>query len=712
MAAPSPGPSPLHRLARAAGVAQTYAASDGDKRPPDSTLRAILTTLGHDCEDDEAAARSLRRLRRRDWTRPVAPVTVVWRGDDDPAPPAVTVSAQLDVAPTVTLTLEDGTPRRLDGPVWGGIADTGTGARRRGAVTLPSDLPLGYHRLDVATDDEEGACTVIVAPDRAPAVAVGRRWGWMLQAYAVRSAASWGQGEYPDLAALAVWAATDGADFLLINPVHAAAPVLPREPSPYSPTSRRFADPCYLRVTDVEGHDALDEETRRRWEDLPDTLAPDVDRIDRDAVWRTKRAVLWQLHGRMDADQQRALAAFRAEGGQALQRYATFCALAEQHGVPSTAWPPPLRDPRTDAVAAWARDHDDVVGFHAWLQLLCADQLGEAQARARAAGMDIGIVHDLAVGVAPGGADVWALPDEFARSMRVGAPPDAFNQQGQDWGQPPPLPGAMRTAGYRTQREVLSASLAVGGGLRIDHILGFSRLFWIPQDCTPAEGTYVRYPADELFAVLTLEADRAGAVVIGEDLGTIDDRIRTLLRRRGVAGSAVLWFEVDDTTAHGRRDAARYPRSALASVTTHDLPTATGWWDGSALQLRDELGLLTEPLADARRRLADDHDAMLALLRAHGALGDEAADVRARVVAMHRFLASTPSALVAAALWDGVGDPRQPNVPGTVDEYPNWRLPLAAPAPGAGGPVPLTLESLTRGTAVDDVVAAIRGARA
>jgi 4-alpha-glucanotransferase len=711
VAPPDPELSALRRLARAAGVADAYEASGSLQRPPDSTLRAVLSSLGHDCDDEAAVARSLRAVRRRDWTRPVEPVAVVWRGRDAgrPTPRTVTLSAPVDVEPALTLTLEDGTERPAGAPLWGGVAETADGRRRRGAVELPTDLPLGYHRLTVATADDEAACTVIVAPDRAPAVAVGRRWGWMLQAYAVRSAASWGQGEFADLALLARWAAGDGADLLLINPVHAVAPVLPREASPYSPTSRRFADPCYLRVTDVAGYDTLDAATRRRGEDLPIALAPDAERIDRDAVWRTKRAALWLLYERRDDDLRRELAAFRADSELALQRFATFCALAEELGVPFTTWPDPLRDPRSDTVAAWADEHDDVVGFHAWLQLLCVRQLRDAQDRARAAGMDIGIVHDLAVGVAPGGADVWSLPDEFARSMRVGAPPDAFNQQGQDWGQPPPLPGAMRATGYRTQREVLSASLAVGGGLRIDHILGFSRLFWIPADAGPAEGTYVRYPADELFAVLVLEAHRAGAIVIGEDLGTVDDRIRGLLRRRGVAGSAVLWFEGDETTAHGRRDAARYPRSALASVTTHDLPTATGWWDGSALRLRDELGLLTEPLAAAQRRLADDRASMLALLRGHDVLAADTMDVRAKVVAMHRFLASTPSALVAATLWDGVGDPRQPNVPGTVDQYPNWRLPLATPGPN--GPIPLVLEELTQGTAVDDVVAAIREAR-
>lgn len=712
MAPPDPR-SALRRLARAAGVADTYAASGAVHQPPDSTLRSVLTTLGHACDDEDAAARSLRALRRQAWMRPVEPVAVVWQGDDTrtraPAPRTVGVSAPVDVVPELTLTLEDGTRRALGAPVWGGVADTADGRRRRGAVDLPPDLPLGYHHLTVATAHDEGTCTVIVAPRCAPAVTVGRRWGWMLQAYAVRSAASWGQGEFADLGQLAAWAADDGADFLLINPVHAAAPVLPREPSPYSPTSRRFVDPCYLRVTDVAGYDTLDADTRRQAEDLPPALAPDAERIDRDAVWRAKREILWLVYEGRDGDRQRELDAFRDGGGPALQRFATFCALAEVHGVPFTNWPEPLRHPRSRTVAAWADEHDDLVGFHAWLQLLCVRQLRDAQDRARASGMDIGIVHDLAVGVAPGGADVWSLPDEFARSMRVGAPPDAFNQQGQDWGQPPPLPQAMRATGYRTQRELLSASLEVGGGLRIDHILGFSRLFWIPQDTGPADGTYVRYPADELFAVLVLEAHRTGAIVIGEDLGTVDDRIRGLLRRRGVAGSAVLWFEVDDTSKHGRRDAARYPRSALASVTTHDLPTATGWWDGSALRIREELGLLTEPVADARRRLADDRASMLALLRAHGDLAEHATDVRSRVVAMHRFLASTPSALVAAALWDGVGDPRQPNVPGTVDQYPNWRLPPAAPGPE--GPTPLTLESLTQGALVDDLVAAVREVR-
>jgi 4-alpha-glucanotransferase len=711
---PPRGDTTLRRLARAAGVADVYEASGRTHRAPDGTLRQVLGELGHPCATEDEAGRSLRALRRAAWTRPVDPVAVCWRGaaDGTSTTTRVAVSAAADADVDLVLELEDGQQVPVADPVWGGMADTAAGVRRRGAVTLPPELPFGYHRLTVDDGTAGATCTIIVAPDSAPEITGRRRWGWMLQAYAVRSTDSWGQGEFRDVSLLADWAADQEADFLLINPVHASEPTLPQQPSPYSPTSRRFVNPCYLHVPDVDGFAAL-AASDPRWERsaLPDALRPDTPRIARDAVWTTKRAALWELYGHgpaTNAEPRARLAAFREAGGAALQRFAVFCALAEEHGGSFTQWPSELRDPRSAAVATWAEAHADVVAFHAWLQLLCTEQLDAMQARAREAGMDIGVIGDLAVGVAPGGADVWALPDEFARTMRVGAPPDAFNRHGQNWGQPPPLPGAMRDTGHRTMREVLATAFAGSGGLRIDHILGFSRLFWIPDGGSPADGTYVRYPAEELFAVLALEARRAGAVVIGEDLGTVDDRIRRLMRERGVAGSAVLWFELDDRTPHGRLRPWDYPRAALASVTTHDLPTATGWWDGSSLQVRDDLDLLGRPLAEERAERARDQATMLALLDEAGhPVGD--ADVRARVVAMHRLLAETPAALVAVALWDGVGDPRQPNLPGTIDAYPNWRLPLAVSGPD--GARPITVEGLRDCAAVAEIASAVRVAR-
>ena len=688
----------LTRLARAAGVAVRYEAAGVTVTPPASTVRAVLDALGHPCADEPAAVASLRALRLRPWTRPVDPVAVLWSGD--PGPTTVTLSAPATAEPELTLILEDGSVQALPAALWGGQVALGDGERRRrGSVTLPADLPLGYHMLTVAVGDDAGRCTVIVAPRSCPRPGPDPGWGWMAQTYALRSRHSWGQGEFRDLGELAAWSAGQGASFVLTNPVHAPAPTLPQQPSPYSPTSRRFYNPCYLHIPAVPGFTELPAAPT----DLPPALRPDTPHIDRDAIWTTKRAVLQTLFERRGDAERRRLAAYRRDRGASLERFATFCALAEVHDLPFDTWPVELRDPRTPELERWAAAHADHVGFHSWLQLLCEEQLAAAQQRARAAGMAIGVVHDLAVGVDASGADAWSLPDGITRSMSVGAPPDAFNQQGQNWGQPPLLPDPLRANGYRTLRELLRAGLRAGGGLRIDHILGLSRLYWIPRDTPATDGTYVQYPADEQFAVLALEAHRADAVVIGEDLGTVDDRIRRLMHRRGVATSAVLFFERGPQG--DPLPAAQYPRNALASVTTHDLPTAAGFWEGSALDVRSELGLLTGARDEERRRLAQEQESLLRLLIEHGYLRDRHADTWERVVAMHRFLAGTPSLLVVATLWDAIGDPRQPNMPGTVDEYPNWRLALAEPDRDGR---PLLLEDLAGSARVRDTIAALR----
>jgi 4-alpha-glucanotransferase len=697
----SPNRSTLERLAHAAGVAVRYQAADSTFEPPDDTLRAVLAALGHPCDNEAVAARSLIALRRRPWVRPIDPVVACWR--DAAVPPRVTVSAPDGVTPRLVLTLDDGTDLSLPPPVWGGRRVLDDALRVRGTVGLPRALPLGYHRLAVDARGSRHECTVIVAPPTCPHAGSQRRWGWMVQTYALRSAHSWGQGEFRDLGALAAWSATHGADFVLTNPVHGVAPALPQQPSPYSPTSRRFINPCYLHVPDLPEYRALPADEQQALRSLPPGLAVSTDRIDRDLIWRTKRPALQRLFETMAPERREQLAMYRCKRGESLERFARFCALAEIYGVPFDEWPARLRDPRSPAVDRWAREHAERVALHAWLQLVCDEQLSAAREQARAAGMSIGIIHDLAVGVEPAGADAWSLPDQIARGMSVGAPPDAFNQQGQNWAQPPFVPDAMRADGFSMLRETLGTSLSAGGGLRIDHILGMSRLFWIPEGAGPADGTYVRYPAEEQFAVLALEAHRAGAIVIGEDLGTVDDRIRHLMRQRGVASSAVLYFERQ--RAGERRAARAYPRHAMASVTTHDLPTATGFWDGSAFELRARLGLLTDDLRRERERLEEEQRSLLQLLLVHGCLDSPDAGVRERVLAMHRFLASTPSALVVAALWDAVGDPRQPNVPGTVDRYPNWRLPLAQP--DTDGPRPMTLEAIQGATAVRDMIAAL-----
>jgi 4-alpha-glucanotransferase len=645
-------PEELAALAESYGVATSYLDQQDRPRPvPAESVRAVLDAMGADARDE--------RGRRR------FPPSVVVRSDDATTLPGRSLGSAV-------VATEDG--RELPVSV------------TTDELRLPAGLPTGYHRL-VAGEHE---AHLVVAPPRCP-VPDRRAWGWMLQLYALRSQASWGIGEFADLAELARFSGADlGAGFIVTNPLHAATPVLPQQPSPYFPSSRRFLNPLYLRIENVAGADALPNLAALAQAGRQLTHG---DRIDRDAIFRLKHEALEALFAdRRTDDGAGAFKRYRSEQGQGLEDFATFCALAERHGGSYHDWPAPLRHPRNGEVSAARDELRARVDYHAWLQWLCDEQLATAQAAATGAGMPLGLIGDLAVGVDAGGADAWALQDELAHGVTVGAPPDLFNQQGQDWQLPPLLPQRLADTGYAVFRDLLGALLRHTGGVRIDHVLGLFRLFWIPADARPADGTYVRYPADALLGVLALEADRAGAVVVGEDLGTVEEGVRERLHDRGVFSSRVLYFErtEDDESS---LPAAGYPRLALASVTTHDLPTAAGYWRGEWLRLQVELGLLgsgTSEEAEAERT-AEERAELTRLLRDEGLIGDDPSEEEL-VAAMHAFLARTPCLLVAAALGDAVGDPRQPNLPGTTDAYPNWRLPLATPT--SEGPQPLLLEQL------------------
>ena len=484
-----------------------------------------------------------------------------------------------------------------------------------------------------------------------------------------------------------------GAGFVVCNPLHAVTLVPPVQPSPYYPSSRRFTNPLYLRVDEVPEAARLAPDARQRLDALHERAreANQQERIDHDVVLALKLAALELLRQvPLEAERDEAYAAYRHDQGQGLVDFATFSALAEVHGLPWQDWPVELQDHDAPAVAAAREELADRVAFHTWLQWIAAEQLTAAHDAARAAGMGVGIVHDLAVGVDAGGADTWAMPDAFAPGMRVGAPPDDFNQQGQDWGQPPLRPDRLERTDFLPFRDMVRTVLAHAGGMRIDHALGLFRLYWIPAGAPATDGTYVRYPAHALLAILALEAERADAVMVGEDLGTVGEGVHEALRGAGVLGSKVLYFEWVDGR---RRRAGAYERLAMASVTTHDLPTAVGWWRDTIVDLRVELDLFGEGRTEEveREHTAAERAAMRELLQAEG-LVDEDAGEDELVLAMHAFLARTPSLLVAAAPADAVGDPRQPNLPGTVDEYPNWRLPLAEETDA--GLQPVSLERL------------------
>ncbi|MGH3209751.1 MAG: 4-alpha-glucanotransferase, partial [Trebonia sp.] len=501
-----------------------------------------------------------------------------------------------------------------------------------------------------------------------------------------------------------------GAGFVLINPLHAAEPLPPVSPSPYLPMSRRWVSPLYLRIEDIPEYKDLSSSERQRLTRLSRPLrhaSQTSGLIDRDAVWTAKREALEMLRKVPLADERQAsFGEFRARHGRALDDWADWCALAELHGPDYRTWPARLRDPRSAAREVRRGDLAAQAEFHSWVQWLVASQVEAAQAAARAAGMSIGIIADLAIGAHPGGADAWAGQEFFAPGFTVGAPPDAFNQRGQDWGMPPMHPRALAAAGYRPLADLVNANLSIGGGLRIDHVMGLSRLWWIPADAPPTEGAYVYYDAPGTLGTLAAAASASGSVVVGEDLGTVEPWLREALAARDILGTQMLWFE------RGWSNEPLAPQwwrtNSLVTVSTHDLPPAAAFLSGKQVTDRLNLGLLTrteaEERAEADRTVSDWIDACVreGLLPAgRRPTADEF------TVALYGYLAKTPARLIAVNLAEAVGETRSQNMPGTCDEYPNWKLPLCGPD---GEPV--LLEDLASSDRVRAVARAASDARA
>jgi 4-alpha-glucanotransferase len=674
----------LEELAAAHGVATSYVDWSGrrvDVEEP--AVVAALAALDVDASTDGAIAGALAAAEEAPWRRMLPPSVVVRGGGD--------VVVRAAEQPALDVRLEDS-----DEVV---AVEPGSPGETRGALTawhvvLP-DLPLGWHTLSARVGEESDSCALVVAPAHiALPPGLDRAWGWMVQLYSVRSADSWDIGDYGDLRTVVEQVRGDGAGAVLLNPLHAETPVPPLNPSPYSPSSRRFRAAVYLRLRDVAEYALASDDVRAAVEALRPPTDPEL--VLRDPSWRAKKAALELL---WPWARQEELAAFRSERGAALEEFALFCALAEEHGVPWQSWPAELQRPDSPAVAEARGALADRVAFWCWVQLLVDEQLAGL-----GDGMSIGIVHDLAVGVDAGGADAWALQDALATHTKVGAPPDMIQQQGQDWGLLPWRPDRLREFGYVPFRDVLRGTLRHAGGLRIDHAMGLFRLWWVPPGSTAAGGTYVRYDADAMLGVLALEAVRAGALIVGEDLGTVEDRVRQELDATGVLGSDVLWFQEEDGSY---LPPDRWRRLALATVTTHDLPTAAGFLAEEHVRVRHRLDQLGHSLAEEQERVREEREALLLMLTETGLLDRYGGDV---VLAMHGALVESPAVVVLAAFGDAVGDVRQPNLPGTVDEYPNWRLPVA----DASGR-PLTLEDLLASAGVRRLTAllqeGVRGVR-
>ena len=564
---------------------------------PSSTVRAILEAMGADAEQPPAGP----------------PVWVVREGE------------RIDVAGRWELQTEDG-----------------GSARVAGSMDAP---PLGYHWLYRESDGR--GVRLIVTPGRCHLPADLRTWGWAVQLYALRSAQSWGIGDLGDLRRLGEWSAQRGADLLLCNPLHASIPVPgSQQTSPYYPSSRCFRSPLYLRIEDVPGATSVDldlDELANAGRALNGSRS-----IDRDAVLSLKLDALRRVFNSFEGHE--SFAAFVADGGDTLHRFAVHCALAEEHGADWRMWPPDLRHPTTFEVREFARESRRAVEFHLWLQWLLDRQL-------EAAGASIGLMQDLAIGVDPGGADAWIWQDVMASGISVGAPPDEYNTQGQDWGLPPFDPWKLRDAAYEPFIETVRAGFRHAGGLRFDHVMGLFRLYWIPQHASAKHGTYVRYPYGDLLDILALESARAGAYVVGEDLGTVEDSMREELADRNVLSYRLLWFEEAKPSS--------FPKQALGAVTTHDLPTVAGLWSGSDLEAQRSRGM--SPNEESTAALRDRVQEWTGL-----ASDAPVTSVSQRV---HELLADAPSAILTATLDDAIGVEERPNYPGTTDGT-NWSLAL------------------------------------
>jgi 4-alpha-glucanotransferase len=535
-----------------------------------------------------------------------------------------------------------------------------------------------------------------------------RSWGFTVQLYSVRSRASWGHGDFRDLAELAAWSGRAlGADFVLVNPLHAAEPLPPVSPSPYLPMTRRQISPLYLRIEDIPEYEELSVSDRARIDALAAPLraaSTTAALIDRDAVWDAKRTALEIIRAVPLRPGRRAeLDAFLDRDRKAVEGWATWCAIAEVHGPDWRSWPSALADPASAEVAELRRERADRVGFHAWLQWLVTDQAAAAQRAARQAGMDIGIISDLAVGEHPGGADAWDRQDVIVPGFSVGAPPDEFNQRGQDWTLAPWHPGRLAAQAGRPLGELIAAATRNAGGIRLDHVMGLARLWWIPAGMPPGMGTYVRYDHELLGGAVTAEVARAGALAIGEDLGTVEPWLREFLAARRVLGTSMLWFErrADGTP----RRPGGWRRGCLATVGTHDLPPASAFLTGDQVAIRAALGLLTQPEAEERAAARADSDRWLALLAREGLLAGAARpSAEEFTIALYAYLTLTPAILIGVSLADAAGERRPQNMPGTVDEYPNWRIPLAD---SEGKPV--LLEDLPTHPGVRAVAEAVSG---
>lgn len=672
----------LKQLADAYGVATEF--NDYKDRHVDvaeDVVIKVLAALGVDASTPESIQQALDDHELRLWRRTLPPVVVMRQGQDS----WVNAHVQAGLPTQATLHLEQGGVRHIEQvDNWTADREIDGGWVGEASYRIPGDVPLGYHHLVIDADERLADATVIVTPQFLGfphQMGEGRVWGYGAQLYSVRSSDSWGIGDLADLTDLSIWSAAEqGANYVLVNPLHASQSRPPMDASPYLPSSRLFFNPMYIRPEMVAEYAHLDEPARRQIAALHDALQEELageELIQRDLAWAYKRQALQLIFAaRRRPSRQMAFEQFRRRLGRTLRDFATWCVLCEYHGNDWRIWDEELQRPSSPAVGEFHAEHTQEIEFHEWLQWIVQDQLSATQTAAQDAGMSIGVITDLAVGVSGASADNWMMSDTYAKGISVGAPPDGYNQLGQDWGQPPWRPDRLAETAYGPFRAMVQMALSHAGGVRIDHILGMFRLWWIPQGNLAKDGTYVRYDHEALIGIIALEALRSGAIVIGEDLGTVEPWVRDYLSSRGILGTSVLWFETD--LAGNPVPPEHWREYCMAAVTTHDLPPTAGYLRKDHVKLRNELGLLTVPVEQEEQAAEQEQAGWMNVLAERDLIKQDTNDhVEDQVLALHRFLVQTNSRVLNVALVDAVGDRRVQNQPGTWKEYPNWQVPLS-----------------------------------
>jgi (1->4)-alpha-D-glucan 1-alpha-D-glucosylmutase len=699
----------LDRLCALCGIETEYTDIWGRRHAvPAKTKRALLTAMGVRTGSGQRLKAALENQEGRPWRRSLPPVLVVREGDGPAVIPLTLPEARWEGQLRWTLTPEDGegfggefNPAEME--VLARRTLDGT-ALARFAFALPRSPGIGYHAF--ALEDGSGvAMRLIVTPDRCyqPEVLAGegRVWGYSLQLYALRSARNWGIGDFGDLHGAVAFAAAQGADLLGVNPLNALFPHVPSHVSPYSPSSRIFLNSLYLDVEAIadfaECEVALETVRQPQFQAQLRALRTS-ERVDYGKVAAASLPILERLYGEFrrrhletDSERGRASRDFQTQEGEALRRHALFEALLgyfQSQDASSWgwhAWPKAYRNPESAEVAAFLSANLERVEFYEYLQWQAELQLESVGSRAMELELGIGLYLDLAVSVDRGGAETWANQRLYALNASIGAPPDDFSPHGQDWGLPPMLPEQLAESAYAPFIATLRKNMCHAGALRIDHVMGLMRLFWVPSGGMPDDGAYVSYPLDDLLGILALESQRNRCMVVGEDLGTVPEVLCKALEPMGVLSTRLLYFEKE--VSGDFKSPEDYPAHALVAVATHDLPTLAGYWQGIDLDTRTALGLF--PSDDLRQRQiiarSGDRASLLVALEREGLLpvGTSVHPVLVPQMtpelacAVHRYLARAPARVLMVQIEDALGQPEQANLPGTLDQYPNWRRRVA-----------------------------------